>query len=132
MRKRSDSEPFSFERLMEPMDLNPANYSPHQGCALPLRELQKLRPKILDMSIEEQAEVADAICKRYGHRQDFANMQVSTKIDLDRWNATSVGNAAFMALHAHDSVKAVYRKNYDDAMKILRLKAQAQKQCSLM
>lgn len=48
----------------------------------------------------EQAEYVDQICQHNATDPDFAEDQLETKFTPEKWNITSLGNVAYMSLHA--------------------------------
>ena len=82
---------------------------PH-GCALPLRELQRLWPNgVLAMDIVEQAKLADDVCRARASDVDFCRDALA---ELRRefphappTNTTGVGNMAYMALNARPDAR---------------------------
>ncbi len=75
------------------------------GIARPLSELQRMFPhEILGMTIAQQAELADQVCRYHaGDRtfceQQLKNVRASFPFEPPD-NTTGVANMAFMALHA--------------------------------
>lgn len=95
-------------------NLNPCTYKNH-GVDRNIAGRSIFDPNIRNATIEEQASHADAICKRYAGDQEFAEEQLphsKLPFQFARWNATSLANMAYMALHAHESVRADYMEYY--------------------
>jgi hypothetical protein len=74
--------------------------------------------------MEQQASLADAICKKYAGRQDFCSMSLRAMSELDlkktSWNTTAVGNAAYMALNSHIIYREKFQQEYERLMIIVR------------
>jgi hypothetical protein len=80
------------------------NMSTPPGCALPLAELEARWPGIVVEPIEEQAKVADAVCRAGATDPVFCKRQLGFVRSAFPHgapdNATGVGNLAWLALHA--------------------------------
>jgi hypothetical protein len=110
------------------LDLNPAHYSAF-GLSHDLRYLESLKPDVVWYKIGEQSKCADAITKRYHDNMDFVLSQQMLN-DKDQWkqtvtkgtwNATSVGNLAYCALHApNNEIREIAVGDYNFAMDLLR------------
>lgn len=95
--------------------------SPFSDLGLPRGRLQLRRPAILWYSTEEQAKAADRVCKSMASNNVFledqrANMNTSS----DNWNATSIGNMAYLALHCSEEHRAFYKAAYNEMVHRLR------------
>lgn len=74
-----------------------------------LEELDKLKFTLPFLPIEEQAKYADAICienadKMHFLLQQFSNFNPYAFAQFEGWNATSIGNSAYIALHGVSSI----------------------------
>lgn len=69
--------------------------------------------KIAFWPIHTQARYADIICTHHAKNPDFCEdqlQQMPTRVTF--FNATSIGNLAYMALHAHPAYIEEFRKCY--------------------
>ena len=93
---------------------SPLGASPFDGLGLPYDRLQALRFAILWYSIEEQAKAADHVCKSMASNSVFIGQQrVRLDTSGDDWNATSVGNMAYLALHCSQEHREFYKQAYE-------------------
>ena len=110
------------------MDLNPANY-PNMGMSRPLGELMRMRSNIIWYDTQDQAEFADAICRRYAQDAAFCELQLKERsngysiLQLPRWNTTSIANSAFMALHSHAKYKHSFMNQHKQLVAYLRMQS---------
>lgn len=75
------------------------------GLSHSLPELESLRSSIACFSLEEQAEYADGVCRRMHKDLEFLRNNIYDEGDpaaerYNLWNATSVGNLAFLYLNS--------------------------------
>lgn len=72
-----------------------------------LNTLEAIRYKIVELPIEEQATYADRICvMNVNHdmvTRSFDKTNEEIKKSFHIWNATSVGNMAYIALYCNDT-----------------------------
>lgn len=95
--------------------------SPFDSLGLPYDRLEALRPAILWYSIEEQAKAADRVCKSMASNNDFLTGQrVRLDTSTDSWNATSIGNMAYLALHCSQEHRDFYKQAYEGMLHRLK------------
>jgi hypothetical protein len=74
------------------------------GLSYPLEHLQEVKHRIVRMPREEQARYADAICRSIsGNVAELEAMFEDldpAHMDYASWNATSVGNTAYILLYS--------------------------------
>lgn len=92
---------------------NPLDYE-NLGLPKPLEQLERDQNLLSNMTIEDQARYADAICVANVNSTDFHNRQLKHVRDhgpnYSVWNTCSVGNTAYMALHAPPEYREEYRQ----------------------
>ncbi len=109
-----------WSRVAHRATMDPTAYD-NFGCSHDTVFLQSLRPTILWYGIQEQAKCADAVCIHHCDDIDFVTGNLksmedelglasglpappsgaSLSLDIAQgWNATAVGNLAYLALHA--------------------------------
>jgi hypothetical protein len=81
---------------------HPASNLPNYGLSFTLQDLVKMEKNIHELPLEQQALFADQVCKTRARFLGFAQEQapVLGYESFHIWNTTSVGNCAYMALHA--------------------------------
>ena len=84
--------------------------------------LKDIRDEIIWYPMDEQAKLADQVCRSMS--QDY-NFLVQQKHDEEidpgtTWNATSVGNMAYLALHCSERHRNDYKALYDRYINVLR------------
>jgi hypothetical protein len=87
------------------------------NLARPLEELVRLWPTgILQMTVDQQAELADSVCVRNAKDRGFCESQiVSLRADFPRvppTNTTGVANIAYMSKHAHPDFRKEFEAVY--------------------
>jgi len=75
------------------------------GLRFSLKKLQEMRSEIAFLPIEEQAQYADEICRLGAEdlewlEEQFSMMEPCDHTLFDCMNTTSIGNIAYLALHA--------------------------------
>jgi hypothetical protein len=97
------------------MSQNPADY-PNYGLSHSIEELQRKQNSILDLPLEEQAQYADAICRNFASDIVFHQQQLNGfgENNFHMWNTTSIGNIAYMSLHAPEPYKQQYKKIFEE------------------
>lgn len=96
-------------------------YFTQQGCAAPLGILESKWPGIVDLQIQEQSRCADIICVRQATDMTFCEQQLQripevTKEMCYEMNSTSVGNMAYLSLHACIEHRQAFARIYDAIM----------------
>ena len=97
---------------MDPM--NPMSL-PYCGLKYNFEYLESIFPEAILYSQKEQAKLADAVAQQFASDRDFCEKMLPRDIGPETWaqmNATSVGNAAYMALHAHPNYRDAYTAHY--------------------
>jgi len=85
------------------MSLHPAQFLPNGGLNHSMDELIRMDHVIHTLPLEQQSNYADQWCQKMAKDEEFALSQL---VGLDEeknyslWNSTSVGNCAYMVLHA--------------------------------
>lgn len=110
----------SNDDLYKPMpSTNPADY-PNFGMRVPftLDDLfsDKRFKDIVKAPIEKQAEYADAVCVANAKDVNFCRNQlkgVEEDPQYEKWNPTSIGNCAYMALHGCTETRDAYKDILD-------------------
>ena len=98
------------------MKANPCNY-PNDGLSYNLGYLEATFPKVLWWSMEAQAELVDGVTKEHAASAEFCARFITPPgefVSVGTINATSVGNLAFLAMHAHPDHVQEYRRIYDE------------------
>src|SRR5438034_1050351 len=71
------------------------------GLNYSLSHLIAVKDEVSEMTLEEQARYADNVLRGHLHDPAFMEQQMADRDhQYDRWNTTSVGNCAYIALHA--------------------------------
>lgn len=93
---------------------HPAQLLPHSGLAVSLDQLQELQATIHTLPLETQAQYADKWCQQMSVNEQFATTGAAgmdEESTFPGWNTTSVGNCAYMALHAPTkNLRALYKQ----------------------
>ena len=117
-------DPYDYKDIpKEDLYLSPADY-PSGGLYYPLHLLMNLYPDIIYKDQRDQMKYVDAITKRYCLNPHFRSLQlehlknVPDIIVINRANATSIANLAFMAYH--ENPKGPYDKIYQERMALLK------------
>jgi ATP-dependent phosphoenolpyruvate carboxykinase len=61
--------------------------------------LVKMKDKIMELSLKEQAKYADAVCREMvKNKANFDNiiLMEDSEVDFSDWNTTSIGNLAYI------------------------------------
>lgn len=72
--------------------------------------------EIINLPIERQAQHADQVCGTNARNLSFCRGQIAgfaTDPQFHRWNATSIGNLAYMALYGCEETRGEYKKLLD-------------------
>lgn len=92
---------------------NPLDYE-NNGLPIPLEQLERDRNLLSSMTTEEQARYADGVCVANANSTEFHNRQLKHVRDRGPnypvWNTCSVGNTAYMALHAPPEYREEYKQ----------------------
>ena len=91
--------------------------------------------EILRLPIDEQAKYADHICGAFAHDLTFCKQQLDTLGDnprYERWNATSIGNCAYMALHGCPETRAEYASVLERGARYFKDKQSLKEICLFM
>jgi hypothetical protein len=82
--------------------------------------------ELLDLPIERQAQYADQVCGQNARNLGFCQGQLAGSREdpqFDRWNATSIGNLAYMTLYGCEETREDYRKLLDRGLTHFRQQA---------
>lgn len=80
--------------------------------------LQSIVDRISYWPIEEQALFSDGVCRNHASSSVFCEDQLPKgPIEVTFFNATSVGNLAYMALYCHEDYRDRFKAYYDEALK---------------
>lgn len=118
--------------LLFTMDLNPFNY-PRMGISHSMDELDSIKPVIIWYQQNQQLKLADAICRRYADNEEFCLKQLSgldneiikNHYKNDEWNASQIGNLAYMGTYAHEKYRLKFQNCYEKTIEILQNKFSA-------
>lgn len=80
------------------------------GLKFTQKHLDLMFPKILSLSIEEQAQYADFVCVSNINESWFIDMCRDTELDeysIKTINTTAIGNLAYVALNINDEASKV-------------------------
>ncbi len=96
------------------LDTWPPPFRNAAGIARPLDDLVEMWPRaILQMTTEQQAEYADAVCRESAPDRAFSEEQMIAIREAFPSgapnNTTGVANMAYMALHAHPDFRDEYQ-----------------------
>lgn len=77
------------------------------GLTYSIKYLASIKDSIAHMSLEDQSRFADGVTKKRCSDESFLRGtlastagSVDTNVDYSQWNATSVGNLAYILLHS--------------------------------
>lgn len=72
--------------------------------------------EMLSKSLNEQAELADIICKKNATDVNFCKSQLPQTIPhYNLWNGTSIANVAYLSLYGCEETRDKYRQLLDGA-----------------
>lgn len=87
---------------------NPCMKHKNFGLRFPIKQLEEAFPKIIFFPIKKQAEYADEVTREFVN--DPEKIGLFKPISARGWNATSVGNLAYIALNSKNRLASEYAK----------------------
>lgn len=109
----------------QPQPQQPQQKEREWGLARPLEELVAMWPaQILQMTMEQQSELADSVCREFAQDRVFCEEQlIVMRADFPAMpptNATGLANLAHLALHAHPDFRDEYDTIYRAYLVLLK------------